>query len=128
VSNYDPFEPTYDIRRYEMVAELEKLGPRLSTTVMVNGRALLLDAALRLVEQLPDEARMGRRGIQIFIDPDPFARSKIPSVPLGGGAADGQAEMLTRLIGRQAETDRLAEQERREGTWWRKVSRALTGR
>jgi hypothetical protein len=129
VSKYDPFEPAYDIRRYELVAALEKLGPRVSTSVVVNGRALLLDAALKLVENLPDDARMGRRGIHIFIDPDPFATAKATAAaPAQVSVPERNADMLTRLIERQSETDRLAEQERRDRTWWRKMGRALTGR
>ena len=123
----DPFTPTYDIRRYEMVAQLEKLGPRFTTSVLVNGRALLLDAAIRLVEQLPEEARMGRRGVQIFVEPDPFAHAKTAAAGIADGArSEEEARMLTRLIERQDETDRRADEERRDSSWWRKLSRLMT--
>jgi hypothetical protein len=108
--------------RQRFVRDLEKLGPPVSTTVYVNDRSMLLEAAIRLIEQLPEYARLGRRGLRIVVDPDPFATQR----DVERGAADPQ--LVTRLIERQDETDRQAAEEREREPWWEKLKRRLTGR
>lgn len=126
--NNDAPEPTSDIRRYELIAQLEKLGPRLTTRVVVNGRTLLLDAAIRLVEHLPPDAMLGRRGVWITIDPDPFANPTAAASPAGHAPRlEELARMLARLIERQDETDRQAEAEHRGRSWRQRLARLLTG-
>jgi hypothetical protein len=101
--------------RDAFLRDLEKLGPS-TTPVRVNDRPLSLEAALRLLEQLPDETELERQGGRITVRPDPFA---LP-LPLTRGSADSKA-LTERLIARQDETDRLAEAERRRARpWWRR--------
>lgn len=120
-------EPRENNRRYELIKQLESLGPRLTTRVVVNGRTLLLDAAIRLVERLPDETGVERRGILISVAPDPFISISSAAMSSGQDARPAeQAGMLTRLIERQDETDRLAEEERRGRSWRHRLARLLT--
>jgi hypothetical protein len=128
VSTDNAPEPTTNARRYEMIEQLDKLGPRLTTKVVVNGRSLLLDAAIRLVENLPEDAKLERRGVLVTIDPDPFASSpNILSALSQAQPAEERSRMLTRLIERQEETDRLAEAERMNRSWRNRLARLLIG-
>jgi hypothetical protein len=89
--------------------DLERFGPRFTTMMRVNGRLLSLDATIRLVEQLPEDAYLRRRGGEMTITPDPFRRPR--------SATDSPAEsreLVERLIARQDETDR------RSRPWWRR--------
>ena len=92
-----------------LLRDLERFGPRFTTVMYVNGRSLSLDATIRLVEQLPEDAYLRRRGGAIAITPDPFRRSR--------AAVDSPAEsraLVERFIARQDETDRRAR------PWWRR--------
>lgn len=115
-------EQRYGAARREFIDELYKLGPGVSTTIFINDRSFLLEAGIRLIEQLPEYSRLGRRGMRVVVDPDPFAS------PRETGQAVVDPTLTTRLIGRQDETDRLAAEERRTAPLREKLWRLLTGR
>src|SRR4051794_11127117 len=58
--------------RRELLQQLAEMGSRLTTRVTLNGRSMMLDAALTLIEQLPPTTTVGRRWPEIWITPDPF--------------------------------------------------------
>jgi hypothetical protein len=59
--------------RAELLRDLARIGPRLTTTVVVNGRPVLLHAAIQLVSQLPTSTVVGLRYRYLSIRPNPFA-------------------------------------------------------
>ena len=125
-------EPRFNATRDEFLWVLSDLGPRYTTRVIVNGRPALLDAVIAMVERLPDSVRCGHHGQYVFIDPDPFAReAESASRPDPASSAES-ADLVKRLIARQAETDRLAAKaaavEQRERTWWSRLKGRLPGR
>jgi hypothetical protein len=83
-------------------------------TVVVNGRTLVFGAAIKLLRQLPDDARLRRRGRWIFVDPNPFAVA-----PDGPPASD---LLVNQLIARQDATDR---EQSAESGWLRRLAGRL---
>jgi Flp pilus assembly pilin Flp len=99
--------PTRD--RLHFLRELADFGPRHTTTMVVNGRPLSLNAALRLVAQQPNVATISRRYRYLSISPDPFADQS--SKGRRAGRWEGippTRELVSRLIERQGEIDREA--------------------
>jgi hypothetical protein len=104
-------------------------GRSIPTRVTVNDRSLTLDAAIKLIEGLPPESRIGRRWPKIWIEPDPFVEADGPSLPPSSGDLQrrrvehgAQAEMLGRLaqgVRRQDEAEAAAAAQR--APWWRKL-------
>ena len=92
-------QPVHPMSRSEMLNELAQLGPRFETTVVVNGRRLILEAALQLIGQLPSESRVCRRYRYVSIWPDPFRLqpSPFPTADERGGLPSSQ-ELVARLI------------------------------
>jgi CheY-like chemotaxis protein len=115
--------------RHEVVQQLLKMGQRMTTRVTVNDRSLTLDAAVKLIEGLPPESRIGRRWPRIWIEPDPFVEAGGPSPPPSSADLQrrrvehgAQAEMLGRLaqgVRRQDEAEAAAAAQR--APWWRKL-------
>jgi CheY-like chemotaxis protein len=106
--------------RAALIEQLAAMGPRLSTRVAVNGRSLTLDAAIKLIEQLPAESTVGRRWPIISIDPDPFVDHEDGVRPPTSADLQQrrtehaeQAELVQNLVQR-------ARAERRT-SWWRKL-------
>ena len=99
----------------QLARELLRSGLPLSSTLTVNGRRMLVEAVLRLLAELPEETRFARRGLQLQIDPDPFATS-----PFGEAVSGESAPLVARLIARQPGTARRAADERR---WYRRLLR-----
>lgn len=59
--------------RARLLGDLARIGPRLTTIVVINGRPVLLHAAIHLVSQLPTSNIVGLRYRYLPIRPDPFA-------------------------------------------------------
>src|SRR5262245_15265880 len=94
------------------IGDLERIGPPMTTPVFINGRQLLLDAAIKLIESLPEAATLARRGNTISVTPDPFtAQLSLP--PIESEAAG----LVARLLECQDAADR--EQAQRRPGWWR---------
>jgi septation ring formation regulator EzrA len=87
--------------------------------MVVNGRRLILEAVIRLVEQLDDDYEFKRKGNEVTISPDPLALLE------EAVRESSQAELVKRLVERQDASDRQIEHER---SWWRRVRYRLTGR
>ena len=117
----EPVAPIYGATKETLLRELLELWPP-TLTLVVNGRSLPLASAISLVERLREGTEFGRRGVHVFIAPDPFAA---PSEQVRRG--DDSAElgaMVRRLAERQDETDRRYAQERevrRRRRWWRRL-------
>ncbi len=113
--------PVYGTSKETLLRELGKLWPP-TITLMVNGRPLPLEQAINLIDRLPLESQFGRRGIHLFIQPDPFAASS-DQVRQGEQSAE-LAAMVKRLTERQDATDHLYQQEQEEQRrrrWWRRL-------
>lgn len=106
---------SFGISGEQLARELQRLGLPLSTALRVNGRWMLVEAVLRLLVELPEETRYSRRGLQLQIDPDPFAFS-----PFDQPASDESAPLVARFLECQPETDRQAARERR---WYHRLLR-----
>jgi CheY-like chemotaxis protein len=130
----EPVDPLEMENRAELIRKLVALGPRLSTTIVVNGRSLSLDAAIKLIEQLPPEATVGRRWPAIWIRPDPWVKPNRDgaSRPPSSGVLQRrkaeyqqQAEIVARLKQGVQDEQNDIEDDRR-GRWWDRL-RGLLG-
>jgi hypothetical protein len=100
-----------------MLRYLTQLGHPLTTSVVINGRSLSVSAAIKLIEELPEDTQLGRRGPQIYIHPDPFA---LPLTETGRVRRRfDSAELVQRFVDRQNQTDLLEEQQLRQRLWQR---------
>lgn len=114
-----PVGPSYAGLREHFLRDLARAGPP-TTSVSINGRTLSLEAALRLIEQLPGEPSLSRQGLRIAVEPDPFAAGPSDAAPV-------DPNLARRLIARQDDTDRAAAEEQRERSWWHRLQRRLRG-
>src|SRR5215210_8488150 len=93
----------------EILDRLERFGPSVSTYVVVNGRRLLVNAAMTLILSLPAHSRVWLEHRALSIEPDPFAP------PATGATTDG-ADLVAELLKRQKAADRPRH-------WWQRLGR-----
>lgn len=114
-------DPERATSRAQLIEELRNIGPILTTGVTVNGRAILLESAIKLIERLPEgEYTISRKGLALRITPDPFASEAEPARP-----EEPTAPLVARLIERQHQRDA------HEGDalpWWQRLRRFFGGR
>lgn len=95
---------------HAILDNLERLGPSMATPVIVNGRRLLMDAAITLIESLPAHSQVWQQDQRIFIRPDPFAAPARAATPY-------TADLVAALLARRARGERLWSRWKRWG--WR---------
>jgi hypothetical protein len=115
-----PIEAHSAGRKAHFLTELAQFGPRLTTTVRVNGRWMSLDAVMNLIEQLPASVSLTRLGRSIEIDPSPF-----DATVRGEPRTSDSAALVRTLLERQDATDHLTEHERYGERWWRRMLKRL---
>src|SRR6185295_8639739 len=96
---------------HAILDNLERLGPPMGTPVIVNGRRLLMDAAITLIESLPEHSLVWQQDQRIFIKPDPFAApTKV--------ATRHTADLISALLARPSRGEKL-------WSWWKRWGRRV---
>lgn len=109
-------EPERATSRAQLIEELCNIGPVATTGVTVNGRAILLESAIKLIEQLPEgEYTISRKGLALRITPDPFSAEGRAT-----RAGEPTAPLVARLIERQHQRDA---HEDHGHSWWQRLRR-----